>query len=328
MTLPATGNSLSYLQIQQEFGGSATNITLQNYYRVNTAIGFNPTSNIANIANNSNVKQYNAANLTMDMNQWWTAQNGFSYNVAYSSNVSALNLWSAAVTAGWNKTLPLDATVVVRSGYFIYSSSTGTYAFDSGGAGGAAGTYPAGSLLRLHNFGVISGAGGAGGGGTYGTPGTPGSAGGPAMLIGAAARIYVNNTGPIGGGGGGGGGGRGDAGTDGGEGTASYGGGGGGGGAGYVGGSGGGGQGGMNYNGASGSGGSWNAAGGGGGGGSGPAGSAGGGGSGGTSGNAGSSGGNSFASGSGGSGGAAGACISGNTNITWGQLGTRYGTIT
>ena len=117
MTLPATGNSLSYLQIQQEFGGSATNITLQNYYRVNTAVGTNPANTIANIANNSSVKQYNAANLTMDMNQWWTTQNGFSYNVAYSSNVSALNLWSAAVTAGWNKTLPLDATVVRLNGF-------------------------------------------------------------------------------------------------------------------------------------------------------------------------------------------------------------------
>ena len=326
MTLPASSNSISYSQIQQEFGGSVTNITLQNYYRINTSADVNSTSNVANIANNSTIKQYNSANLTMDMNQWWNTKKGFTYNVAYASSTTNYNLYASAVTAGWNKSDPLDATVVVRSGVYMYSTSTGTYAFDSAGAAGTTGSYPAGSLLRIHNFGVISGQGGPGGPGTYGTPGNAGTAAGPAFLV--SCPIYVNNTGTIGGGGGGGGGGRGDAGTDGGEGTASYGGGGGGGGAGYSGGSGGGGQGGMSYNGSPGAGGSWNAGGGGGGGGGGPAGSAGPGGAGGTSGNAGATGGNSFASGSGGPGGAAGACISGNSSITWGQIGTRYGAIT
>lgn len=327
MTLPAAGNPISYSQIQQEHGGPATNISLQSYYRINTAIAVttNVDSLVANTSNNSSIKQYNSANLTMDMNQWWNTKKGYIYNVAYTSTTTNYNLYSSAVTAGWNKTDPLDATVVVRSGAYIYSTSTGTYAFDSGGAGGASGSYPNGSLLRLHNFGVVSGCGGNGGPGTYGSPGNAGSAGGPAMLI--SRPIYINNTGTIGSGGGGGGGGRGDAGTDGGEGTASYGGGGGGGGAGYQGGSGGSGYTGMNYNGASGASGSWNAGGGGGGGGSGPAGSAGGGGAGGTSGNSGSGGGNSFASGSGGSGGAAGTGLSGNTNITWGQIGTRYGAV-
>ena len=327
MTLPASGNPISYSQIQQEFGGPATNISLQSYYRINTAIAVTSgTDNlVANIANTATIKQYSAANLTMDMNQWWNTKKGYIYNANVTSTTTNYNLFSAAVTAGWNQSDPLDATIVVRSGAYIYSTSTGTDAFVTGGAGGTSGSFPDGSFLRLLNLGVVSGCGGNGGPGTYGSPGNAGSAGGRAMLI--SRNIYINNTGTIGGGGGGGGGGRGDAGTDGGEGTASYGGGGGGGGAGRQGGSGGSGYTGMNYNGASGGSGSWNAGGGGGGGGSGPAGSAGAGGAGGTSGNGGNSGGNSFASGSGGGGGSAGACLSGNTTATWGQIGTRYGAI-
>ena len=204
MTLPAAGNPISYSQIQQEFGGPATNISLQSYYRINTAIAVTSgTDNlVANIANTATIKQYSAANLTMDMNQWWNTKKGYIYNANVTSTTTNYNLFSAAVTAGWNQSDPLDATIVVRSGAYIYSTSTGTDAFVTGGAGGTSGSFPDGSFLRLLNLGVVSGCGGNGGPGTYGSPGNAGSSGGRAMLI--SSNIYINNTGTIGGGGGGG----------------------------------------------------------------------------------------------------------------------------
>jgi len=85
----------------------------------------------------------------------------------------------------------------------VYSTSTGSYAFDTGS------TFPAGSTLALTNNGIILGRGGDGGtGGLNTTPGTAGGAGGPAFI--ARYAISVTNNGTIGGGGGGGGGGSGD----------------------------------------------------------------------------------------------------------------------
>lgn len=245
---------------------------------------------------------------------------GFTYLSAYvfsptlSANTANYNLQAAAVAAGWNPVIPLTATVTINSGVVVGSSSTSTYAFDTGTG------FPSGSTLTLINGGFIVGAGGQGGNGG-GYPGygnaSAGAGGGPALR--AQVALTITNNGTIGGGGGGGGGNSP---------TASWlgdycGGPGGGGGAGSV-------AGGGSSGGTTPFGGAYNA----------PGGSAGGLSSGGAPGSyvdqctgygvAGGRGGNLGQSGNGGSGaggGTAGSAIVGNSNITWTVTGTRLGAL-
>ena len=232
---------------------------------------------------------------------------GFTFNATISANTNNYNLRAAAVAAGWNQTVPLNATVTINGGVFVGSTSTGTRAFDTGV------TFPSGTTLALVNNGTIIGRGGNGGNG--GEPGGSGAGsgagGGPALI--AQQAISITNNGTIGGGGGGGGGGNG--GTYGRGGSDSSGGGGGGGGRGVS--SGGAGTSGLTTNGQPGGGGTLTAAGGGG-----APGGFGGSTGGGSGGGAGSNG-----AGSGAGGGGGGACINGNANITWIAFGTRLGSI-
>ena len=91
----------------------------------------------------------------------------------------------------------ITSNVVVSSNSTAYSSLTVT-------------GFPAGSQIKLVNYGVIKGAGGAGGiGADYGGTATAGSAGGTAVAVAALSNgnIVIENRGSIFGGGGGGGGG-------------------------------------------------------------------------------------------------------------------------
>ena len=127
----------------------------------------------------------------------------FVFNQTISSDTTNYNLKSAAIAAGWTQTVPLVATITINSSIYVYSTSTGSYAFDTGSS------FYSGSTLALINNGTILGRGGDGGnGGLDATPGTAGGAGGPAFI--ARYAISVTNNGTIGGGGGGGGGGSGD----------------------------------------------------------------------------------------------------------------------
>lgn len=125
----------------------------------------------------------------------------FDYNPVISANTTNYNMKAAAIAAGWNQSDVLRMTVTINSGVIIYSTSTGSYAFDTGS------TFPAGSTLALINNGTILGCGGAGADGpAYVTSyenGLAGAAGGPAFI--ARNGISVTNNGIIGGGGGGGG---------------------------------------------------------------------------------------------------------------------------
>lgn len=132
------------------------------------------------------------------------AQASFRFEVTIASNSNNYNLKTAAISAGWDQTLPLDANITVNSGVYISSTSTAVAAFDTGS------TFPDGSTLTLINNGLILGRGGNGGAGT----GWPlraysvveaGGAGGVALA--ASAPLTVINNGTVGGGGGGGGGG-------------------------------------------------------------------------------------------------------------------------
>jgi hypothetical protein len=136
------------------------------------------------------------------MSNFYGKSLSFTFSPTISANTANYNLKAAAIAAGWNQTTPLNATVTINSGVYVYSTSTGAYAFQTGV------TFPAGSVLRLINNGIILGMGGSGGGGgnpSVNVNGVAGAVGGPAMLIQHA--IQITNNGSIAGGGGGGGGG-------------------------------------------------------------------------------------------------------------------------
>ena len=121
---------------------------------------------------------------------------GLNLSLTISSDTANYNLKSAALAAGWNGTQAGTVTCTINSGVYVYSTSTGSYAFDTG-----TGWPVSGMTLNLVNNGTIIGKGGAGGAG--GVSMNNGSSGGPAFI--AQRAINVTNNGTIGGGGGGGG---------------------------------------------------------------------------------------------------------------------------
>jgi hypothetical protein len=122
--------------------------------------------------------------------------NALTINLTISSDTANYNMKSAAIAAGWNGTSAATINCTINSGVYVYSTSTGSYAFDTGTS------YPTGCTLNLTNNGTIIGKGGTGGNG--GLSCNNGSTGGPAFIAQRAINI-TNNTGTIGGGGGGGG---------------------------------------------------------------------------------------------------------------------------
>ena len=122
----------------------------------------------------------------------------FAFTVTIATNTQNYNLKTAAIAAGWDQVAPLIASITINTGITVGSSSTATYAFDTGA------TFPIDTTLALTTIGTgrILGKGGQGG-----ANGTSGTAGGPALHVQAA--ISITNNGTIGGGGGGGGNGEG-----------------------------------------------------------------------------------------------------------------------
>jgi hypothetical protein len=298
MALPLSG-AISIGDINTEFGRSATAQTsMSQLYRGGGIV----TSNNTDVPTSGQIS----------LSQFYGASNLFSFTI--SSDQTNANLRTLAVNAGWDQSLPVQATI--NSGIYCSSNATGTPALTVNGS------FPNGVSLINNGFIVARGGnGGNGGNGKSGSAdstsaGKPGSAGGTALSVSVA--LTVTNNGAIYGGGGGGGGGNGRAATS----NNQNGGGGGGGGRSSVasnssGGSPGGPTSGDGNVGQSGQQGTFSAAGAGGAsGGSG----AGAGGAGGSHGAAGTT--------SGGAGGAGGASISGNSNITWLAFGTRLGAIT
>ena len=255
------------------------------------------------------------------------------YAFSISTNQVNANLRSLAVSAGWNQSTKLIATI--NGGVYVYSNSTGTPALTVNGS------FPNG--VTLINNGYILGMGGNGGTGcpVGFTSASSGDSGGIGLSVSSA--ITINNASGVIAGGGGGGGGGGSY-CDGGVGKGGpyiqYGWAGGGGGGGQTGlsNSGGGGPGGGTFNQRSrdpqpGSGGDVSGAGSGGIGAAAPnagffAGAGGNGGGWGSSGSGGQGGrGGAFYNGPPGAGGSSGNAITGNSNITYINTGTRYGGI-
>lgn len=135
--------------------------------------------------------------ITMPTNFYGKANEFF---LTISTNQTNANLRSLAVTAGWNQSSKVTATI--NSGVIVSSNSTGTAALTVDGS------WPGG--VTLVNNGTIVGMGGAGGGGGQAIgsiyySGAGGSSGGTGLSVSAAVSVN-NGSGVIAGGGGGGGG--------------------------------------------------------------------------------------------------------------------------
>ena len=180
MALQSSG-AISLANAQTEFGGSNP-IAITEFYGMGTL----PSSGI------------------ISLSDFYGQSSGYTFTTTISANTTNYNLKTAATAAGWNGTDPLNATITINTGVYVYSTSTGIYAFDTGS------TFPVGSSLLLINKGNILGKGGKGGkggnvvGAISAQNGAGGGAGGPGLI--ARYALSINNAGFIGGGGGGGGG--------------------------------------------------------------------------------------------------------------------------
>lgn len=142
----------------------------------------------------------------ISMSSAYGKSSNFSFSQTISSNYTNYNLHNSLISAGWNGTQKVNASVTINSGVSVYSTSTGTYAF-------LISCIPSGSSVTVTNNGRIMGMGGNGGAGGPVGPACPtygcnfagsGGSGGPAFYTNASITLYNNGT--IGGGGGGGGG--------------------------------------------------------------------------------------------------------------------------
>ena len=147
-------------------------------------------------------------NSQMAFSSFYGASSSATINITISSNTNNYNLWNSkggAYSAG-NTTI----NVTINSGVTIGSTSTGTYAFDTGTG------WASGDTITIINNGIVKGKGGNGGDGADVTNNSSGglvssSAAGAGGAGGSAFRAQfatsITNNGTFAGGGGGGGGG-------------------------------------------------------------------------------------------------------------------------
>lgn len=175
MTLPASG-ALSLLAINAEFGRGLN----LNAYRGTTWF-----------TDAGATGTFTSSNLGFD--QFYSKRpTSPSFSFTISSGQTNANLRSLAISAGWNQSSALIATI--SGGVYISSNSTGTPALTVNGS------FPGG--VSLTNNGIIVGMGGNGASSIPYSP-SAGSAGGTALSVSSA--ITITNNGTIAGGGGGGG---------------------------------------------------------------------------------------------------------------------------
>ena len=192
MTLPASG-AISIGDIATEFGFAQTNISFSSLYRANGyTSGAVAANGVANLSSNFAIPQ--GGQISLD--QFYSTSKGFIFVKTISSTTADYIIGSDAATSGWDSVSPIDATITLASGIYIYGSSTSTAAMRDMASSAA----PTGSLFRIivPSTSVISGKGGNGGGGNGGT----GGAGGPGLTV-YTPNVLVDNLGTIAGGGGG-----------------------------------------------------------------------------------------------------------------------------
>ena len=184
MALQGSG-AIKLSEVQTEFTGSNP-ISLSEYYRN----GLYVTSN------NTNVPTSGAVSLS----QFYNAVRQFAFTISTSSS-STIDLRTLALSAGWDGSAPVVATV---AGGVIIRGAPGAANTGSGGnALTISGSFPGG--VSLVNNGTIVGGGGGGGYAPRGGTGQPGGVGGRGIVV--STNVSITNNNIIGGGGGGGGGG-------------------------------------------------------------------------------------------------------------------------
>ena len=133
---------------------------------------------------------------------------GFATGVTKKLVISADTANYNIFTSAGSPTYPVAVTLTINASINVYSTSTATYALDTGTG------WATGSTITIANSGKIIGKGGAGGNGAYWVASvnyagpTVGAGGGPALRLQYATTI--SGSGFIVGGGGGGGGGGGN----------------------------------------------------------------------------------------------------------------------
>ena len=192
MTLPTT--NLTLAQIQTEFGGTNP-INLSEYYRGATnAYGYmyvpynQPATAYGTIPSGSTI--------TMGVFRGVTKLLNYTLYIAASTQNYVLNTAKVpGYVAG-----ATSLRVIINAGVVIGSGSTGSHAF------GIDTSWNAADTIFISNGGIIAGAGGQGGRGAdaNATNYSAGGAGGPALI--AQRAVTIQNLGWVGGGGGGGGG--------------------------------------------------------------------------------------------------------------------------
>lgn len=164
--------------------------------QVNVELGLSGTAQIS--MNSAAVRGlFAVASGAISMSDGYGKASQFSFSI--TSNQTNADLRSLAIAAGWDQSTELVANI--NSGVIISSNSTGTAALT------ISGSYPSG--LTVTNSGTIVGRGGNGGKGAgpaYTGP-SSGSGGGTALSV-SSGCTFTNNGTIAGGGGGGGGGGR------------------------------------------------------------------------------------------------------------------------
>jgi len=184
-------SNVSFGSLQTEYGGSNP-ISFSEYYRGGSFVLAHP--NNTGLASSGAIK---ASAFFSQSKRWIVA-------VTISADTTNFNLRSFLnATYGDYSSVPTDVTVTINSGVKVYSTSTGTAAFDTGSS------WEGTSTITIVNNGSIIGRGGDGANGLYGAPyppysGSAGSAGGNAINL--TRNITINNgSGNVWGGGGGGG---------------------------------------------------------------------------------------------------------------------------
>lgn len=122
---------------------------------------------------------------------------GYNFTPTINTNTTDYVLRNQLISNGWNGVSPVNVTITIASGIYLYASSTSVYALNLG-------NLSTGSRVTLINNGYILGRGGNGGNSAYG-PGGSGYGGGPAVFVSSTTLVTIINNGVIGGGGGGGG---------------------------------------------------------------------------------------------------------------------------
>ena len=121
----------------------------------------------------------------------------YAATIHISSNTANFNLYNYLIGSGWDGNTVVNATIDIDPGVYIYSTSTGNAAFETG-------YMPPNSTVTINNSGFILGKGGDGGYGTNQYTVYSGQPGGHA--INTQSNLIISSVnGYIAGGGGGGG---------------------------------------------------------------------------------------------------------------------------